>query len=377
MSHIGADPFSDQGTAISIQDVARTVRKARHYAQLDYGQAQELLRLQSGNELLVRLCRSMQETSTVLIDYMIGESHKREFCESYTSIMNQADSVLEHVESRDKQLTLGFTNKVSLRSRRSLLVFLHRTRTDHSWVAERLSSLTASELESIVPHVESLQKQSSSLREAPREEDDVHKLQRTAPLNSFLFKIFAPVGAFAVEDRLRLDLTATILCRLIRDNKLSSKGDKLCLSAMDAWSSLYGWEASKSFELLLMDTLQSGVKIIERAEARNLVHPPQHRAYYFSQPKRDEVEEEFFSVAARNLFKLLSNTDFGALPQGALMLSKAVLDKVPDNDRRHYEAFMIINWFFYRFLSRAITHPEVSCKSTRMSSSNMSSNLAY
>lgn len=362
MEYIGAEDGITDTHATTIQDLSKLIRKARLVAQLDYVQTQELVRLQSDNELLARLCRTMHETSAVLVDCVIAEGHKGEFCDNYSSIMNQADAVLEFVESRDKQLNLGFANKVSVRSRRALLSFLHKIRNDHIWVAERLSALTVSELEDLIPVSRLTSKQSSSLREKSTEENNIHKLQRGAPLNTFLFTIFGLPGAFDSEDELRLNLTATILHRLIRDNKTSSKGDKLCLTAFDHWSRLYGWEAEKSFEILLMDILQSGAKIIERAEIRALSKPQEYRSYYVSQSKKDDLEEEFFSVAVRDIFKLLNNADCGGLPSGALLLSKAVLERSADNDRRHYESYIIVNWFFYRFLSRAITHPEVNTK---------------
>lgn len=365
---------SSNAYATTIYDLAKLVRKAHYVEQLDRVQHQDLLRLQFGNEVLGRLCRTMQETVARLVDCLHRENSKREFAELYTTMMNLADTVLEHAESRDSMVMSGVMSDLSEESRHSLLRFLHVIRTDHAWVAERLSSLTVSELDALLPMSEFAARQPSALREAHRDRDEIHDLQRRNALNSLLFLTFAPPGAFESEDRLRLDLTATILHRLIRDNKTSSKGDKFCLAAMDAWAGLYGWDASKSFEILLMEILQSGTRVIEKAEARSIHGNPQHRSYYLNnQSKRDDSEDEFFAIAVKNIFQLLNSPEIGGLPTGVIVLSRAILSRAEDGDKRHYESFIIINWFFYRFLSKAISYPEVSIN--RSTSSATVSNM--
>lgn len=343
----------------SVHDLAKLRRKARYLAQYDFDLSQELVRLQSGNELLTRLCRTMHEVLNVLVDFAIGENHKFNFCSLYALIMNQADSILEHVESRDKELTLGLFGKMSESSRKVLLKLLHKVRSEPDWVAQRISALTASELEALVPSSGSKSRQTNILHERPLDRNNIKKVQRGTILNTFLFTLFAPPGAFYAEDSLRLKLSATVVHNLISDSKTSSKGDKFCLSTFDAWSHLYGWTGAGRFEIILMDILQSGAKLMQQAEARDLAKTQETRNNYIISSKRDELEDEFFSIAVRDIFKLLSNDGAGGLPRGALMLSKAILDQVTDIDRRHYESFIIINWFFHHFLFTAITCPEV------------------
>ncbi|CCG84941.1 protein of unknown function [Taphrina deformans PYCC 5710] len=355
-----AKPQPRRPHSSKLDDLSRLVRRAQYVAQVVQSKTGELSRLQLGNELLLRLSWTMLDSYTGLAELTKadGAMIKRDFVELYGRTMENADLIFEHVETLNQSKGIGFGQHLSGDSGDAILSFVQKIREEHDWVADRLSQLSSTEFENLLPPSEASTKQPSSLREISSSGGDVDDLQRTDVLFTLICAIFAPVGCFQSEDDKRLDLSCTILHRLIRENKSSSKADKFCLSLMDAWSDLYGWGALKHFEGLILDILQSGTRIIERLEAKQLFSQTHNRAYYFSHHQKDDVEEEFYSNAARRIFQLLDDDELGGLPVGALRLAQAILSKVEDKDTRHYEAFISINWFFYRFLYRAITFPE-------------------
>lgn len=344
-----------------LQELARLRRKAQYAEeQVRIGRA-SLARLQIGNDMLLRLSWTMRSRYLELVEYIKVESSmaRRDFTESYGEIMSLADHIIEQVESKTQAIPRGFTHALSSGDLDSVLAFLNLARRDHQWVAQRLSALSASEIESFLPAAELGFSQASILRETNRAMDKVDDLHRSDLLFTLVFGLFATPGVSNVEHELQLGLSTTILFQLIQDSKTSSKADKLCLSIIDSWSAMYGWTAAKHFETLLLDILHTGTQILERADTRLATAQSSSRGYFHGSQKPDELEEEFFSNSLRRILKLVDTQEIGGVPHGALLLGSSILKQTSESDRRHYETFIIVNWFFYRFLSRVITMPEV------------------
>lgn len=348
-------------TQTSIQDLARLLRRAEYAVRQEYEQSQEVYRLCVGNERLRRLTWTLRNAYRTLVDHTEAEtpSSRKDFAILYETTLRHVEMVLESTELRQSSPDVRLLNCVSVRSRQAILLFLRKVRRDHDWVARRVSGLSADELDKFLCRPAQCERQSASLRDTTREAPSLPRQDSPYPLYSLIFTPFLPPGLSDFEDDQRLSLSATLIYRLIKDNKQTGKAEKLCLSIMDAWATLHGWPALKHFEILLTDILQTGTKLIERADTKVLGKSSQHHGYHFKLPKRDEVEEEFYSNAVRNIFKLLDSTQLGGLPPGALTLGHAIMSHVHEDERRHYESFIILQWFFNRFLSTAIHRPEV------------------
>lgn len=76
-------------------------------------------------------------------------------------------------------------------------------------------------------------------------------------------------------------------------------------------------------------------------------------------PMRTDVAEEFFASAVDDLFRVLDDPD-GGFPHAVLQFAKAVLRKLDNPETRsRFLEFLFLQWFFSKFLYRALTYPEV------------------
>lgn len=349
----------------TLQDLAQLTRKAKHLVQERHAQDENLRRLRWGNQLLLQLCRTMRDIHGRLVGYVRVDSiaDKRAFCDVYKAMMEQADAIMEFVDSEESQIHTGFLHELDPESADAILQFLQVLRADHDWISGRLSRLSTSELDQFVSFTDSDNRQGNLSKESRCDRDYISSLQRSSPLNTLLFGIFANPGSSTREDDLRLQMTSSILQTLMKENKTSTKGEKLCLAVFDTWAALYGWEPSKAFELLLMKILQKGTHIIEKTELRNSqnnFNVPGSRPRYYNHTKRDEVEDEFFTGSVRDILRLLNESDSHGLPAGVQSLARVILSEVDESDRRYYESYILVNWFFRHFLARAVVNPEVS-----------------
>lgn len=343
--------------AATLQKLSRLLRQVRYSRNQDSHQSEELHRLHVGNEILSRLQHSVQADYLQALEFSRPES-KNEFSALYNATMAQIDRVTSDVGHHQSSTETGFLASSSETWKIQVLEFITRLRTRPLWVADRLKSLESIEKEVHLTSAWKVPGHNQPTRSSATGRESAYGLQSCSMVNAFVFTIFAAPGACRHEDSLRLELSASIMQRLIMDDAKDSSSGQFCLATFDAWQSIFGWQGVKSFEILLMDILQSGSRILEKAEERER-ECTSEQAYYFSTSKRGDLEDEFFLNATRRILKFLDSDIHGGIPRGALLLSKAVCSKVSDADKARYESFILCKWFFSHFLCDAIKFPEV------------------
>ncbi|CAG8518548.1 7793_t:CDS:2 [Ambispora leptoticha] len=209
--------------------------------------------------------------------------------------------------------------------------------------------------------------------------------------------IFGP-STFPQEDRLRLNLWTAIFVKLIADKK----GEKFLLDVLDRYVHLSPWTAKRAFEMQLMKILQQGDLLLETVTNEQIPKDESYTAFslpffgilgnnnngntssnnatsQISSPMVSTFEQaesssqkdhgKTYSLEDQNLDieKYLDNACIGLLqvldredviPARVLILSRSILNQVPEESRHHASVFLIVQWFFHRFIGRAITYPE-------------------
>jgi chromatin assembly factor 1 subunit A len=290
---------------------------------------------------------------------------------------HQSDSWEEWPSTRGSALdhSPDFFLQLSPQSRADLLEILQSVRTDSQFIFERLCSLTPAQLSDLLSssvsswetggdsafpstsrsRISSLNSKAGVASTIPFK-DRVLAFERTDPLSTLLFNVYAaPLDSDAPEAQLRLDMWSSVCAKLIADG--ASRSYALVDHILTLWATGSGWTAKPKFELYLMDILQTGAFLLEHTEA-----PPGYDLESMD-PLRTDVAEEFFASTVDSLLELLDDPDAG-LPQTVLQLSKAVLQKLDRQDcRDRFLDFLFVQWFFSKFLYRALTYPEVSSAS--------------
>ncbi|KAL3445448.1 hypothetical protein BJX65DRAFT_145021 [Aspergillus insuetus] len=285
---------------------------------------------------------------------------------------HQSDSWEEWPSTRGSSLdhSPDFFLQLSPQSRADLLEILQSVRTDPQFVFERLCSLTPSQLSGLLSssvsswetggdsafpstsrsRISSLNSKSGAASTIPFK-DRVLAFERTDPLSTLLFNVYAaPLDSDAPEAQLRLEMWSSVCAKLIADG--ASRSYALVDHILSLWATGSEWKAKPKFELYLMDILQTGAFLLEHTEA-----PPGYDMESMD-PLRTDVAEEFFASTVDSLLELLDDPDAG-LPQTVLQLSKAVLQKLDRQDcRDRFLDFLFVQWFFSKFLYRALTYPE-------------------
>ncbi|KAL4927756.1 uncharacterized protein BDV17DRAFT_117161 [Aspergillus undulatus] len=262
-----------------------------------------------------------------------------------------------------------FFKQLSPQSQADLLDILQSVRTDPQFVFEKLCSLTPTQLSTLISSsVSSWEVSGDSFHSTSRSrisslnskighasaipfKDRVLAFERTDPLSTLLFNVYAaPLDSDAPEAQLRLDMWSSVCAKLIADG--ASRSYALIDHILTLWATGSDWKAKPKFELYLMDILQTGAFLLEPIEA------PSGFGMDPIDPLRTEVAEEYFASAVDALLELLDDPDAG-LPHSVIQLSKAILQKLDRQDcRDRFLDFLLVQWFFPKFLYGALTYPE-------------------
>jgi chromatin assembly factor 1 subunit A len=150
-----------------------------------------------------------------------------------------------------------------------------------------------------------------------------------------------------------MEVWSSVCAQLISNG--SSRYYPLIGQILSSWTTGSTWKARPKFELYLMDILQTGAFLLEP-----ITTPPGlDFAMDSLDPLRTDVAEEFFASAVDDLFRVLDDPD-GGFPHAVLQFAKAVLRKLDSPEARsRFLEFLFLQWFFSKFLYRALTYPEV------------------
>ena len=249
------------------------------------------------------------------------------------------------------------------------LDFITLLRTKPQYLAERISDLSPDALHDLVKHHEIPLPTESILSYQPRKPGPSRKapvadphdnegigrlndFQRRDALSLLLHTVFL-TGARpgTVEAHLRTDVWAEVCAKLFEEGR----GEKVIYAALDSWSASRPWSARANLELYMMRMIKEGNFLLDsKQNSVIMTQNPYSR-------KQDIMKEEFIERGVEGLFDVLDDQpDAKGIPEGAIELGHAIMDKIQDPVRKKAaQAFILGRWFFNRFLTSILMYPEV------------------
>jgi hypothetical protein len=274
-----------------------------------------------------------------------------------------------------------FMERLTPRSKGDVLEFLRLVRTNPEFLADRIGSLSNSQLSALtssthlfnvtepaLPVPSRGRSQASSLKRGSSLNlgfpDHVLDFERTDPLSVMLFNVFdLSQGYESPDSGLRLDVWTSTCARLL--NGSGSTYHQFISDLASTWTTNRDWSVKPRLELYLMDILEKGAFLLERIEDPFVGF---NRSSTTIDPLSTEVAEEFFDRSVQDLFDVLDEP-FGGLPIGALELCHSILHKLEDQETRdRFREHFFLHWYFSKYLWKALIYPEVGCSTSRISS---------
>lgn len=268
-----------------------------------------------------------------------------------------------------------FINEVPSKILDDLLGFISEIRTKPDFLATRILNLSQQELTSLtsfrqaldpIDSVMALQArgktvgsiQKSNQSQGPSPVERLLSFQRHDPLSSLIYTIFAnSSGPDSAEDLRRTDVFATTCAKLITENRQGKEG--FIKTVLDVWAGMREWPGKSNLELYLMQALQDGQFLLEKAEERSGIQPVPRST------KDTIAADDFFDKAVKRLFEVVDDEpSAGGIPEGAIEIGNAILRKLDETKglRKGAQNFFVSRWLFSTFLLNAIIHPEArSC----------------
>ena len=267
-----------------------------------------------------------------------------------------------------------FLHEIPSKTRDELLAFLSALRTDPEFLVQRIASLTGPEIETLASFRPIMDAFTIMARPTARGKvlgpGVIHRpsstpgpverllsFQRHDPLSALIYTIFASSsGPDSAEDLRRTNVWSTACARLVADPKPGS--ERLMYCVLDAYAEMREWPGKQALELYLMQVLQDGQFLVDSKSDSAL----RSRLMEDSQDAKFAIRrDDFFDVAVRHLFELVDNEpSAGGIPEGVLEIGLATNRKILDKKHRAVlQRFIVHRWFFAKWLSNAIVHPEV------------------
>ncbi|KIW07356.1 uncharacterized protein PV09_02202 [Verruconis gallopava] len=258
-----------------------------------------------------------------------------------------------------------FMHEIPLKIRNDILDFISEIRTNPDFLAKRICSLNQQELISLAsfrpaPEPESVIgsgkgtgiSKKPSLSTASNPVERLLSFQRHDPLSALIYTCFAnSYGPDSNEDQRRTEAWATTCARLITEAKQGC--EPLLKSILDAWARMRDWPAKANIELFLMQVLQDGQFLVEKADQVQTIKDEKALKY---------EAEAFFDRAIRRLFDVIDDEpSAGGMPEGIWEIGVALMKKLNNKKlRQAAENIIIQRWFLAGFLRNAIIYPESS-----------------
>lgn len=378
-------------SATSLAELAHLIRLQRYQEQRKAYSRVRLHRWLVSSALSARLVHCGELAHRTLVDNFRSDDW-RSFATLYNAVhdvRNSCDATrryallepdLEFGKTKstkiEKPLSFStFLNEVPSKVLDDLLDFVCEIRNNPDFLATRILNLSQQELVSLTSFRQSLDPidsvmamqargkavGSSQKPAQPQGLSPVERLlsfQRHDPLAALIYTIFAnSSGPDSAEDLRRADVWATTCAKLIVENKPGF--DKFIKYVMDAWAGMREWPGKSSLELYLMQVLQDGQFLLEKAEEQS-VRPGSQPA---QRSTKDTIAaEDFYEKAVKRLFEVVDDEpSAGGIPEGVLEIGNAIARKLEDSRKRTaLQNFIVHRWFFSHHLLNAIIHPEVS-----------------
>jgi hypothetical protein len=269
----------------------------------------------------------------------------------------------------------SFMHVLPPRTRRDLLAFISKLRSDPDFLADRIGSLSKDELTSLTAFhhfldpVDSVMPSNSRGKAAasahnrtpehrPGPVEQLLSFQRHDPLAALLFTIFADSsGPSSSEDLRRTDVWSSACVRLITEGR--SGGEHFLRIVLHIWASMREWPWKDRLELCLMEILQEGASLLDKSDH---VAPSERSRLEPLMAKGNPSADQFYDLAVLRLFEAIDHdAKAGGVPGAVVELANAILTKMKGSKKhRTAQTFIVSKWYFSTFLMNAIIYPEVS-----------------
>ena len=384
-SYIPSAAITSSSTTLA--ELAHLVRLQSYQEQRRARARVRLHRWLVSSALSARLARCGELAHRTLVDHFRSDDAK-----SFTTLYNAIHDVRNSCDATrqyallEPDLTSGkakarpekktfttFIHDLPPPTRERIISFLVEIRTNPQFLANRIASLSSTELSALTSFHHSLdpietvmpgQAKSKGLgavnKHQPNVPNAVERLlsfQRHDPLSALLYTVFAnSAGPDSAEDLRRTDVWSTTCARLIAEGKSGS--EQFMVVVLNTWAAMREWPAKANLELYLMRVLQDGAFLLERGEDVPIGVKSQSEN---PNAKDAMASEAFLEKAVKEFFEVVDNEpSAGGIPEGVLELGNAIIKKLEDSKKiRAFQTFIVSRWFFSTFLLNAVIHPEV------------------
>lgn len=386
-------PSAIPPSTTSLSELAHLIRLERYQEQKRSNSRVRLHRYLVSAALSARLLHCGEVSYRTLIDQFRSNDLEcvRNFAALYSAlhdVRNSCESlrryaVLEQdIDPKTKSSKIEtttsfatFMHDIPQKIRSELLTFVSTIRTNPDFLATRIVSLSQQELavltsfrsqfgpkESVFASGKggSNAKKFASLSASPTPIKQLLCFQRHDPLSALIYTIFAnSSGPDSAEDLRRTDAWATTCARLISEDKPG--GEALVRGVLDTFAGMREWPAKANLELFLMNALQDGYFLLEKAESQTTGSGV--LAESVVNKVREYAAEEFFDRSVRRLLELIDDEpSAGGMPEGIMEIGSAILKRMGPSKRLRgrAETYILHRWFFSSYLPNALIWPEVS-----------------
>ena len=337
-----------------------------------------------------RLVRVQRRTRRALFRQF--QAHDKDgFAECFNAVQNQKDSCLDAWNDqfygtkshgghngtvRQLESGVAIAERLSTRSRTDILELLRNIRHEPTFLADRFRSLSSEQIISLVstpdrpsrpellptPAPYARNSMSAARRNAAYKQivkDHIGSLERNDAISMLLHNAYSTqTGANPTEAERRLDTWSTVCAKLFTAAPTSQKYHPLLFRVLDEFADLAEWTARPRLELLLRDILQKSAFLLEYPS--NVDLPTPTSMTFIESSLHPNEAGRFIEQALLDIFAALNDRE-GGLPRGGLELASAILGKLGNEElQRQFRGFLLVSWFFERYLHSFITAPEVS-----------------
>ncbi|ORX88520.1 hypothetical protein K493DRAFT_319402 [Basidiobolus meristosporus CBS 931.73] len=307
-------------------DLRRLYYSENYQRQKDIREVQQLRNQNLALKLATRKYYLLDDALDHLYQLYKHEA-KSEFASIYTAkYVHLEKSVMERALSSSRHSS--FTESISSQSTQTLLRFIEKLRDQPQFIAGILSALSNEELENLVKADKALAK--------------------STVIDLFIFVLYGSPG-FEKEESLRRGLWKTVFISLIKEKK----GEKFMLDVLDKYVRLTDWSSKGVLEIQLMRILRRSETLLAN-ESEEETHSVFGRSSGASGSARSADMSTFLDKSCIDILSILEQY----IPTCILSLSRAILEELPEQFHHNASLFLIVKFFFYRFLARAITYPE-------------------
>lgn len=375
-------------SATSLAELAHLIRLQGYQEQRKAHSRVRLHRWLVSSALSARLVHCGELAYRTLVDNFRSDD-KKQFAQLYNAlndVRNSCDATRQYAllepdlelgkakgaAKTDKLSFSTFLNHVPSKILDDLLDFISEVRTNPDFLAARIASLSQQELASLSSFRQALDPVESVIaitgargknpaaskpsQSGPSPVERLLSFQRHDPLAALIYTIFAnSSGPDSAEDLRRTDVWATTCAKMIKENKAGT--DRFVKTILDVWAGMREWPGKANLELYLMQALQDGQFLLEKAEDQ-----PTRQGQPAPRSTKDTIAaDEFFDKAVKRLFEVVDDEpSAGGIPEGVLEIGNAILRKLDDERgaRRGAQMFFVSRWLFTTYLMNAIIHPE-------------------